>query len=376
MAIGEKFYSTPETFIDSEYGYKIIKPVNIGKNRTLYFTSNPFLEDNTHLIFSSFRDGKENLYKLNYITGEYIQLTDRDDLFTTTGYIDRKNNVLYCRTPKSIISINLETCDNKEVVNLAQLTDDDVQLLPSVAITCDGKYLISAYPYKYYFKNNDQETICDNLYRIFKVNLKTLEQSDVRYTNYRLDHIQCSPVDPNYFIYCAWGYWPTHQRTWGCRIDNNKGGALGNELTNEHRTHEYFIGDGTKIAYHGKFFKMENNVFKKFQDTFGIMNFDGTDDKVFVCEKGYTPGHSCMTTDKEIIIADGKNKISVLTLDYEKMTCKATPIFTHHSSMNCNFVHPHPSISYNKRFVVFATDNGKGEEHTNFYLIDLESKKR
>ena len=378
MALKDVYKMEFKEWVDPEFGYTIKEPLVDFPCRTLYFTSNPFLDDNEHLIFAAVVDGVENLYKLNYHTGEYIQITDEEDVHCTISYVDRKNNELYCRTHKKIFSVNLDTYEHKEVFNVKDLEDSSVDLIPSVAITCDGKYLISGYPIKYKMKNNDQEELIDNLYRLFKIDLETKVQSDCRYTNYKVDHIQCSSTDPTYFTYCAWGYWPTHQRAWGCTIDGEKGGPLGNELPREHRTHEYFVGDGSKMAYHGKFFEMNNGVFRKYKDTFGIMDYDGKNDTVYVCPKNYKgAGHSCMSKDMKLIIGDGKldglGRISKLYLDDTDMTVKVTPIFTHNTSMTGNFNHPHPSISKDKKLVVFVTDFNLTKT-PKFYFIKLKDE--
>ncbi|MDD4000147.1 MAG: hypothetical protein PHX62_04550, partial [Bacilli bacterium] len=188
----------------------------------------------------------------------------------------------------------------------------------------------------------------------------------------------CSPTDPEYFTYCGWGYWPAHQRVWGCNLEGTEGGALGAEKPNEHRTHEYFTADGKRIAYHGKFFKMVNGKFRKFKDTFGIMNADGSNDISYVCPVNYRgAGHSSMSIDQSLIIGDGEldgiGFISKLTLNDENMTVEVEPIFRHDSSMAGNFEHPHPSISQDKKYVCFVTDFKKTRK-PKFYLIDMERK--
>ncbi|WP_105615254.1 oligogalacturonate lyase family protein [Vallitalea okinawensis] len=374
MGVGDSYTSEVKVFLDEEYGYTLIRPLDTGLNRTLYFTSNPFLDDGEHLIISSNINECDNLYKLNFITGEYIQLTDEPNIHTTLSYLDRCTNILYCRTDKKIFSVNIDTLEYKVILKLDDISKEIEGLGPSIAITCDGKYVLAEHEYIHKFRNNDGELIKEKMWRILKIDIETLKQSDVLYANYKVDHIQCSPTDPEYLTYCAWGYWPTHHRVWGTNIYGTKGGPLGEEKPNEHRTHEYFTNDGSQIAYHGKFFVMESNKFKKIRDTYGIMSADGTNDREWICPKGYAPGHSTRTPNGDKVIADGRNKISILEFNDEHMTCTPRPIYTHNSSMTCNEVHPHPSISKDGRYICFVTDQGKGKEYANVYIIDLESK--
>lgn len=370
--IGKQFISKIKTWIDPEFGYKLIQPVDFGQNRTLYFTTNPFLEDNEHLLFYSTIDGVENLYQVNYHTGLVTQLTDDPDLSHSGSHIDRKLKRLYVRSKHSIYYVDLVTYQKVEVLDFSTI-GDNIEDIGSIGITSDGKYLVTSYPFDYTYLNNDQETMSLKLWRLFKIHVNTKEKTDIRYTNYKIDHIQCSPTDPNYLIYCAWGYWPTHHRVWGCTLDGLAGGPLGDEKPNEHRTHEYFIHDGKQIAYHGKFFEMVNNTFKRVKDTFGIMDASGKNDHIYTCPKGYSPGHSAMSLDGSLIIADGNGHISSLTLNDIDMTCEVKPLFAHHSSMICNAVHPHPSISFNNRYICFTTDFNQTKT-PNFYLLDREDR--
>ncbi|MCZ8517830.1 hypothetical protein O9H85_37225 [Paenibacillus filicis] len=91
---------------------------------------------------------------------------------------------------------------------------------------------------------------------------------------------------------------------------------MGPEQPNEHRTHEYYTPDGRRIAYHGKFFKIdENERFKNIGHTWGSMNIDGTDDKFYRCLRGLQAGHSSMSFNQQMVVTDGNDYLSLLRLN-------------------------------------------------------------
>ena len=370
MAVGERFQGNPVTFADKDSGYTIIKPIARDENRHLYFTSNPFTKKGGEVIFSAVRDGAENYYLLNYLTGEYMQLTDIKkgaDTRIDRAHFDKNTDTLFYAEPNRLHCVNIRTLESR-------LVYESPGVLHSISTTCDGKYVVSCDTREMTMLNNDKRELKVTHYRMYKVDLATGEETTVMYRNFPFYHLQCSPADPQLVMYCAWGYLCTHQRIWYTTLDGKKGGALGPEMPNEHRTHEYFTPDGKQIPYHGKFYAYDNNCnFKNIGHTWGIMNVDGTGDKYWHClPKGKQAGHSIMSHDGKSIVADGDGYLSYVVL-HDDGTATFEPIVAHNSTMSGNAVHPHPSFSNDDRYVIYATDHG-GADKGNIYLVDLKSK--
>ncbi|HHV95595.1 MAG TPA: hypothetical protein GXX37_03830 [Clostridiaceae bacterium] len=367
MAKGDIIKNDIVSFRDEEFGYLIIKPFEADMTRTMYFTSNPFCNDNEHIIISTVRNDCENFYLLNYKTGEAVQLTDHDRVDIVRSYFDKKRNYLYYSTGRELRRVDIFTLKDESIYK----SKTDMQ---SIGITCDGKFLVTSCACDYEYKNNDGHSITTKMYRMFKVNLETGIESHILYRNFEIDHIQCNPVIPDDIMFCSRGYFACNHRIWRTNLDGTSGGAIGPEQPNEHRTHEYYTPSGKKIAYHGKFFTVNEELrFEKILDTFGTMNIDGSEDKYYKCPKGLSPIHSCMSPTEDLIICDQKNYLSIIKFNDETMELEYENIYRHDSTMSCNFVHPHPSISNDGRYVVFATDRG-GKDKGNIYLLDLHSK--
>lgn len=368
MAIGERYFSNIKSWRDKEFGYNIIQPIEQDGNRTIYFTSNCFTNKNDELVVACIRGGRENFYLLNFTTGEYLQLTDESGLAISKAYFDKQRDNLYFCSKRFIKCVNIRTLEIKEIYE----SEND---LGSMSVTCDGSYLISSYKFPFSHINNDQNTVGYTLDRIFRICLKTGKREIILQRSFTVDHIQCSPVNPEEILYCAWGYMCTHHRIWGANLNGTKGGSLGPEQPNEHRTHEYFTPDGKHIAYHGKFsrFDEDSNRFVNIGHTWGMMNADGSNDRYYQCPEGMQAGHSIMSYNGKMVTADGNGFISLLEFDDVKMKVYFKHIFAHRSSMKNNFVHPHPSFSNDDRYILFATDFGM-DKTGNVYLLDIQSK--
>ena len=374
MAVGDRYQGNSVSFIDEVSGYTIIKPIEQDENRHMYFTSNPFTQEGEELIVSAVRSGAENYYLLNPFSGEYMQLTDVEKeskvkrYCVDRGHFDKKTNILYYAEPNCIYSVNIRTLEHKTIY-------ESDGALHSLSTTCDGRYLISCNTVATAMHNNDGDELSLDYYRMFKLDLVTGEETTILYRNFPFYHLQCSPTDPDFIMYCAWGYHCTHQRIWYTNIDGTKGGPLGPEMPNEHRVHEYITPDGKQVAYHGKFYAFGNTPgFKNINHTWGIMDIDGNNDKYWsMLPRPSQAGHSIMSHDCKMIVCDGGQNISFVVLN-DDGTANLKPIVAHNSTKNRNFVHPHPSFCNNDRYIVYATDND-GQDRGNIYLVDLKSRR-
>ncbi|WP_405451597.1 hypothetical protein [Paenibacillus sp. HJGM_3] len=367
MAVGTRLEGNVTSWIDPEFGYRIVQPMEQDHNRIMYFTSNCFCRDNQSLLISSVRDGVENFYKLNYEDGTCLQLTDEPGIVVSQAHYDKGRDTLYYALGHSIKSVHLETLESRTVYS-------GESACASIGVTCDGRYLISSMKVPYRYSGNDGEPREMQLYRLFKVELATGEWSRILDRSFELDHIQCSPTDRDWLLFCARGFYATHHRIWGTSLDGTRGGALGPEQPNEHRTHEYFTPDGVRIAYHGKFYAVgDEGRYKNIGHTWGSMNADGTDDRYYRCLHGKQAGHSSMSQQGRQVVADGNDYLSMVRLHEGTQEAEFVPLYRHGSSMKGNFVHAHPCFSNDDRYIAFCTDHG-GTHKGNVYLLDLHSQ--
>lgn len=365
MAAGDRFYGEPSWFTDEKTGYRVLKPIARDRNRHMYFTSNPFTDSGDELIFSGIRDGVENYYLLNFVTGWYTQLTDLSGIVVSMAYFHKPTQELFFASGKDIYKVNVKTFVQSKVFS------GEHEIGP-IAVTCDSRYLISRMADVHSYTNNEMQAIHQPVWRIFKVDLNTGQDYTIMKRSAPLDHIQCHPTRPDWFMYCLWGSGCTHHRIWRANIDGTDGGPIGHEIPNEHRTHEFYALNGDKVCFHGKFCRYDPK-YKVFKRTWGIMDWDGANEKVYDCPPGKNAGHSIMSHDGSMVACDGDEYINLLSFDEEAGTCRFNPVAWHNSTGRSNFVHPHPSFSEDERYILYASDMG-GKDEGNIYLVDLSSK--
>lgn len=364
MAKGEVLKSRPVVRRDDEFGYTWLQPIEADGNRLLYFTSNCFCADGEHLIVSRIRNDGEQMYLLRFQTGEHVQLTGEPDIDIARAYFDKPREQLYYSDGSVIRRVHVRTLHTEDIY-----AGNGIE---SLAVTCNGRYLVSSFRHGYAYRDNDggrREVI---LSRLFRIDLQTGCFDRILDRSFDIDHIQCHPHDPEFIMYCNKGYFCTHHRIWYTNIAGDRGGPFGPEQPNEHRTHEYFSPDGRHAVYHGKFYTVdEAGKFRNIGHTWGRMKADGSDDAYYRCPVGVEAGHSSMSAAGDIV-ADGNGTISLMELRESTGEAAFRPIFRHESSMAGNFVHPHPCFGPDGRYIAFATDFA-GRDRGNVYLLDLHS---
>ena len=80
-AKGSVHPSELQEFEDSQTGAHIYQLTNDNTiNHNLYFLTPSFTPDQSHLIFTSYRSGKANFFKLEFPKGDIVQLTNGDEV--------------------------------------------------------------------------------------------------------------------------------------------------------------------------------------------------------------------------------------------------------------------------------------------------------
>ena len=144
------------------------------------------------------------------------------------------------------------------------------------------------------------------------------------------------------------------------KTDVSDGGPVGPQEFGIHRTHEFWIYDGSRIAYSARY-KFGKNKGKQY---LGSCLSDGSDN--YMIELPVGPAHSQIFKDNMHWVAD-LNDGSILTLwtfKRDKIS-KEEKLFRHDSSWKGQPSHPHPHFSPNGKYVLFSTDKtGSPQVHT------------
>ena len=101
-------------FQDDQTGAHIYQLTNdTSINHNLYFLTSSFTPDQEHLIFTSYRSGKPNFFKLEFPNGDIVQLTDADEVHGYSGVISKDGTELFYTQADAIKAIHLDTFEER-----------------------------------------------------------------------------------------------------------------------------------------------------------------------------------------------------------------------------------------------------------------------
>lgn len=347
--IGRIYESEKQTWIDSATGYEITQWTNdSARSWHLYFNIESFIDNDNVIIFSE-RSGKKNLFKLNFTTGQMVQITDEEKMDSDVWHLQDLKTLWYLSGSK-IKSLNTETYESKVVAEFDGFIE-------SFTVTCDGKYIVYALNKNPGFS----EKHSTGPYAIFKLNIDTKETKQISPDyGFIISHLQANPVDPNIVMYC-WQHiyreggagivGNTPQRIWWININEEDGGPVGPQEFGIHRTHEFWFPDGKRIGYSARYIFGE----KKGQQFLGSSAYDGSDSYKMPAPVLYA--HSQMFKDNKHWVADYYDGMNLVLFTIEnKEIVKQDLLFKHDSSWEGQPSHPHPHFSPDGNKILFSTD--------------------
>ena len=113
-AKGSVHSSELQEFEDSQTGAHIYQLTNDTTiNHNLYFLTPSFTPDQNSLIFTSYRTGKANFFKLEFPNGDIVQLTNGEEVHGYSGVIAKDGTELFYTEGDSIKAIHLDTFEER-----------------------------------------------------------------------------------------------------------------------------------------------------------------------------------------------------------------------------------------------------------------------
>jgi len=360
-----------KTWIDDSTGYEIAQWTNSGINHHPYFTVESFIDDDNAIIFSK-RTGREQLYKLNLLSGEMVQMTNAKKLRSIDHLPQFKT--IWFMDEKKLFGLNTSTFKAELLYDFKEFPFK----VGSFSVSCDGKWFI--------FATEKKDTLSGECrygpYAIYKLNIPKKELTQVTLEmGFNISHVQANPVDPNLILYCwQWekfdrerlvGHAPI--RSWWVNIDGTEGGPFKQEFGTQ-QTHEAWTPDGKNITYLYKYRwgKLKGKHF------LGIQSIDGTTYKAY--QSQVSPGHQNLFKDNRHWIVDTFNDdetlLALITIGKDSIE-KSNILFRHGSTMVGQDSHPHPRFSLNGRYVLFSTDRtGTAQVYTVRINLDKQTESK
>ncbi|MCC3355902.1 oligogalacturonate lyase family protein [Bacillus sp. REN16] len=368
-------------FKDTITGLPIKQLTNyMAHNFHLYFTNNGWYDNGSKLLFGSDRGNCTNLYSLNLINGEIIQLTDldRNESKGIQGtYINPVKNEAYFTLNSVIISLNLDTYDEKEIFTLPEGYQ-----FSNLSCTSDGKYLCFGLTedlskkiksnlsggYVGFEEMEEARPHC----QIYLLSLETGVSSVVHEEKRWIGHVNASPTKPNLITFCHEGPWErVDHRIWVLNIETDEFWKLREGEPNQFAGHEYWHADGIHIGYHG----FTDSLERKDGKFIGFAKFDNSECEDFDFPYQNMHIHS---NDSTLIVGDGQQSSAYHGERYQdciflwrntdhgmegpRILCK------HRASFQVQQIHVHPRLSPDGTKILFTSDqSGYG----NVYLVDV-----
>lgn len=349
--VGKVWPSEKKTWIDQEFGKEITKWTSDKyTNWHLYFNIESFVDENNFIIYSN-RTGFNNLFKLRMENGSILQLTNhKQNVGGSVWHYPNYSSIWYL-LGNSIRVLNYKTMEDLEVIN------ETGSEIISFTVTMDLKYIVYSMNKNPGYSSNHSS----GPYAIFRFDLKNKKREQIS-PDYgmKLNHLQASPTNPELVTY-AWqhqyrpggegivGYIPI--RIWWLNIEKKEGAPLIPQEFGIHRTHEFWLYDGSRIGYSARYIFGE----KKGKQYLGSCKYDGSDN--FMIEAPIDAAHSQIFKDNKHWVADinNGNYLTLWKFERDKFLSEQK-LYKHESSWEGQPSHPHPRFSPNGKYILFSTD--------------------
>lgn len=329
-----------------------------------------------HLVFISTRGYEnaaprraQNLFVMDLADGQVHRVTDLADANMQAGWFDPKTLRHYFWYGPYLAAADLTTGGCQNVLY------EPARQRSMIGLTCDGRFAV------YATSEDPPEQRGPDVFTLWRVDLSAGRRERILTAAFRISHVQCSPIDPDFVLY-NWEcmsphrqpYVPVMQRMWWTNVAGTQGGPFGQQRPNEGRTHEFFTADGRFVGYHGAHHSPAGpptdesiTIF-----TFGLVEAASRRDAMQVYLAG-PPGHCQASDDGRLVCCDAAGGGHIGLIDCEP-AASFIPLYEHGSSMTGQHTHPHPQFRPAKVEIVFSTDRarlGGTRGRSDVYLLQL-----
>ena len=241
----------PTEWIDPATGHRVIRLSREPGSGSLYFHQNAYSADGQKLVITT----PSGLSTVNLKTHEIEHIVKGRVTVLVTG---RKTGQIYYTTNDIVYATDLDTHATRQVAKLPPdlehrgnlAVNADETMLVGLAVDPHGKAAPRQLPAGEQAGRLGPRWAEGLPMVLYTINIKTGEVKKIHASNDWLNHLQCSPTDPNQIMFCHEGPWHFVDRIWTIRAD-------GSGLTKIHtRTmdmeiagHEFFSADGKTIWY-------------------------------------------------------------------------------------------------------------------------------
>jgi Tol biopolymer transport system component len=370
---GATFPSESRKLRDEKTGAAIHQLTNHPSiNVNLYFLNYSLTPDQKTVVFSSYRSGKPNLFKLAFPIGEITQLTDSDGLHAYSGCISADGTEVFFTRQGAIWAVHLTTLKERQVASFGS----DAQL-GECSLSASGKWIVTA------VKRGGKPGIV-------AAKSDGSESRVVLEWNRTIIHPQFHPRDETLIEFSG----DPAPRMHVIRRDGTGLECLHQHDNNEFIVHETFLDDGDWLAY-TVWPKSLSKINLKTKEVRTIANFNAwhitpnkagtqivcdtvhpdigiqivdatTGQRRTVCHPNATSGGSQWKTSRYAVAEDWARAAEQQASEKSKalswMEMKVDTVY------GPQWTHPHPSFSPDERMVIYTSDVGG---HPQVYIAEI-----
>ncbi|MHC4873909.1 MAG: oligogalacturonate lyase family protein [Planctomycetota bacterium] len=372
MSVGKTYPCVWSTYNDPETGIEV-KKLTQDQSEHLYFNRSGWYDNETKLLYRSLRTGIENLFTMDLLTGESVQLTDFKDIpiWGDSAFINSMTGKVYFLHNHTACELDMETLETRVIYEIAEGCNADETICSP-----DGRYVYltevtdkfnqfdifrlgsCAYDYRKEMNKFHEQDIRS---KIIRIEVESGNTEVIYEEDSWVSHLDLSPADQNLLLFCHQGKTMKHRnRIWAMYIDERKPWAV---APTHHDvlgiTHEHWLSDGIHIAYQAK---GKLNGIEMFH---GVARFDNQS-KVEYRVPVYGAHHS--SRRKEYFISDGNftdQQYLYLFRANENGYDEPQKICFHGTKI----IHAHPAISPEEKYLLFSSDK---DGESAMYMIDME----
>ena len=304
--------STPESFVDKETGRRVVHLSRQGgESASWYFHNYPFLhgrseEESDRLLYRAKTERGWQLFTLNLATLGYQQVTDLADA-KLTEVLSKERREAYYRQGDSLFGVDMDSGMTRQIADLpATITSSPATVNADESVLCgvwaEGKEPFLERPRSYWFTTIYEAHLPHHLYT---VDVET-GQIDTFYSdNNWLNHLQCSPTDPNLLSFCHEGPWHRLQRMWTIRIGEDDPRKIHERtMENEIAGHEFWDPNYRQLWFDLQMPKYENFFLARY-------DLDTDEETRYPIERRQWSVHYNISRDGSVLAGDGGGTNSV-----------------------------------------------------------------
>ena len=368
----------PDIWIDKDTGHKIIHlTTREGVNRSFYFHNNPFVpanaSENGKMIFRGVVDGERQLFSVDLKTRKTQQITNKKGI--SGEIVGPKSRQVFYQCGSSVFATGVDDHKTRLIYVFpdgvrAKITtlNADESLLGGAVSSPEEQELFRKYPNKgNYFTIIFEARLRRSL---FTIGVKTGEFKTIYAENAWLNHIQFSPTDPEYLMFCHEGPWHKLDRIWTINVKSDKPMLMHKRTMDmEIAGHEFFSPDGKNIWFdlqlpRGKTFFLAGVDVKTGEET----RYSLTRDEWSI--------HFTLSPDQKLFAGDGGDSRQVARAKDGKWIYLFHPEADHLRSeklvnmKNHNYrLEPNVHFSPDGKWIIFRANF---EGHSDIYAVEIE----